>query len=154
MKRMKSLLMILILTFARCSEKVYPEPSGFLFGSWYGFCVENCIHVYKLEKGKLFPDGMSTRYQSEDITFQNTPLDDKWAKKAEELYRLFPPYLNNNPNSTIGCPDCHDQGVIYLAFEENGKLTEWKIDPVENNYPPEIEVFMIALKELIAEMPR
>ncbi len=145
---------MLSMTFAGCAEKVYPDPSAFVFGSWYGFCLENCIHVYKLENGKLFPDDMGTRYQTEEITFQKTPLDDKLAKKAEDLYRLFPSYLRKNPNLIIGCPDCHDQGVLYLAFEENGKLTEWKIDPVETDYPPEIEAFLIAMKELIAEMPK
>jgi len=156
MKRMKRLFLplIIILTFVACSEKVYPDPSAFLFGSWYGFCIENCIHLYKLENGKLYPDDMSTRFQSNDITFQKTPLGENLAKKAEELYRLFPSYLRKNPNMTIGCPDCYDQGVIYLAFEENGKLTEWKIDPDKNNYPPEIEAFMMAMKKLIAEMPK
>lgn len=147
-------LFILSMTFGGCAEKVYPDPSAFVFGSWYGFCIENCIHVYKLENGKLYPDDMSTRYQSEDISFQKTPLDEKWAKKAQELYALFPAYLNKNPNMTIGCPDCHDQGVLYLAFEGNEKPIEWKIDPVENDYPPEIKVFMTAMKELISELPR
>lgn len=156
MKGIKRLLLSLILGlgFAGCAEKAYPDPSAFVFGSWYGFCIENCIHVYKLENGKLYPDDLSTRHQSEEITFQTTPLDEKWAKKAQKLYELFPAYLSKNPNLTIGCPDCHDQGVLYLAFEENGKLKEWKIDPVENNYPPEITTFMIAMKELISEMPR
>lgn len=152
MKRL-ILPLIIILTFAGCTEKVSPDPSAFVFGIWHGFCLENCIHVYKLENGKLYLDDMSTRYQSGSITFQKTPLDDKLAKKAEELYRLFPSYLRKNPNTTIGCPDCHDQGVIYLAFEENGELTEWKIDPDKNDFPPEIEAFMIAMRELMAEMP-
>ena len=156
MKRMKRLFLplFLILTLAGCSEKVYPDPSAFVFGSWYGFCLENCIHLYKLENGKLYPDDMDTRFQSETITFERTPLEDKLAKKAEELFRLFPSYLRKNPNTTIGCPDCYDQGVIYLAFEENGELIEWKIDPDKNDYPPEIEAFMVAMKELIEEMPR
>jgi hypothetical protein len=158
MKRMKRLFLplFLILTLAGCSEKVYPDPSAFVFGSWYGFCLENCIHLYKLENGKLYPDDMDTRFQSETITFESTPLEDKLAKKAEELLRLFPSYLRKNPNTTIGCPDCYDQGVIYLGFEENGKLTEWKIDPDMdiNDYPQEIEAFMVAMKELIAKMPR
>lgn len=145
---------IFILSFTGCSEKNYPEPSAFVFGSWYGFCLENCIHLYNLENGKLYPDDMDTRFQSEAISFQKTPLDEKLAKKAEELYRLFPSYLRKNPDITIGCPDCHDQGVIYLALEENGKLIEWKIDPDINEYPSEIEAFMISIKELIAEMPR
>ncbi len=148
------LVIILSLTLAGCAEKGYPEPSAFVFGSWYGFCLEKCIHVYKLENGKLFLDNMSIRNQSEDISFQKTPLDEKWAKKAEELYKLFPAYLNKNPNIIIGCPDCHDQGVLYLAFEGKGKPIEWKIDPVENEHPREIEAFMRALKELISELPR
>lgn len=156
MKGIKRLLLPLILglSLAGCAEKVIPDANGFVFGSWYGFCIENCIHVYKLENGKLYPDDMSTRHQSEEITFEKTPLDEKWAKKAQELYELFPAYLSKNPNLTIGCPDCHDQGVLYLAFEENEKSIEWKIDPVENNYPPEIKVFIDEMKELISELPR
>lgn len=156
MKGMKRLFLPLILgmSFAGCAEQVYPDPSGFVFGSWYGFCIENCIHVYKLENGKLYTDDLSTRHQSEEITFQTTPLGENLAKKAEELYRLFPSYLRKNPNMTIGCPDCYDQGVLYLAFEGNEKPIEWKIDPVENDYPPEIKVFMAELKKLISELPR
>lgn len=156
MKSMKRLLLALILSLslASCAEKVYPDPSQFIFGSWYGFCKENCIHVYKLENGKLYLDDMSTRYQAEEITFQKTPLDDKWAKKAAELFSLFPSYLRKNPNLTIGCPDCNDQGLLYLAFTENAEVNEWKIDPNMNNVPPEIEAFMFAMKELISEMPR
>jgi len=44
--------------------------------------------------------------------------------------------------------------VLYLAFEGNEKPIEWKIDPVENEHPPEIEAFMTALKKLISELPR
>lgn len=89
MKRL-ILPLIIILAFAGCAEKVTPDPSAFVFGGWHGLCLENCIHLYKLENGKLYLDDMSTRYQSGAITFQKTPLDDKLAKKAEELYRLFP----------------------------------------------------------------
>lgn len=62
---------------------------------------------------------MSARYQSEDMS------------------------LKKNPNLTIGCPDCHDQGALYLAFEDNGEVNEWKIDPDTNNYLPEIEALMM-----------
>jgi len=72
---------------------------------------------------------------------------------AKELFDNLPPYSKNHPNETFGCPDCVDQGKIYMEIKINGVVEYWNIDADLNQLLEEIREFASMLLETVDSLP-
>jgi hypothetical protein len=148
------LLTVLFVLLASCKVKDNTiEPSQteyFIFGTGYGECVGNCSHFFQISNSKIYPDDMLGAYTQ--MKFSSTPLSNDKYLLAKSLLDSLPQYLTNNPNITIGCPDCVDQGKIYIEFKSNGVIIYWNIDTNTKDYPKEIESYITKLKKIVEEL--
>jgi hypothetical protein len=147
------LLPLYILILTGCAKKATPEtaaamPERFAFGTAYGECGGNCATFYLLNDGKIYLDDME--YFTGPLSFANIALDDEKYRKAKQLAINIPSYLLNNP--TFGCPDCHDQGLVYIEYKRDGKLMYWKIDNDTDKQPQEIRSYISQLKDVMQQI--
>jgi hypothetical protein len=98
----------------------------FIFGTTYGFCFGNCTHLYKYENDQVFADEMD-RFELENLVFSNENQPEI-VSIAEELLDQFPSELLNSTEERYGCPDCHDQGTIFLQRKIGQDVQSWYLD--------------------------
>jgi hypothetical protein len=116
------------------------SPAFFSFGASYGFCVGDCANFYLIEKQQIFPDDM--KILQKPLIFKSTALNNEKYLIAKPLIDSFPAYLINNPDTTFGCPDCYDQGAIYLELKNEEGVKYWNIDMDEKGQPGEIRDYI------------
>jgi len=158
---MKQLLYVslLLLVFASCEkeraqrpikETGLPESVVFSFGVSRGFCVGECTKFYSITNEQLFPDDM--QQLQKPLVFKTTALSNEKYLIAKSLTDSFPAFLTNNPDTTFGCPDCHDQGAIYLEVKDDGVVKYWNIDTDETRQPAEIKAYIQQLFAVLNQL--
>ena len=74
-------------------------------------------------------------------------------KKSQILSQLadnFPRVLLNSDQETYGCPDCADQGTIFLQRKIDDQIRSWFIDTrVQDDWPKELKEYHTLLKSKI-----
>lgn len=139
----KALLFLALLAAFGCkkeSSKLNVDHLDyFAFGTAFGFCGGNqCVTLFQLQGQNLYPDADVTRQQffAGEITFQTTSLPSDKIALAQDLLAKFPPALLDESEEHIGCPDCSDQGTIYVEVKEGDSVRRWRIDPFLDQYKP------------------
>lgn len=142
------------LLFNSCNDKdcIDPDISGYLvFGQFYGFCVgDDCVKIFKLESNKLLEDtnknypGPIDFYEGEYVD-----LDNSYFEQVKDLMDYFPEELLNENDTIFGCPDCTDQGGLYIEYNFNGVHKFWIIDNFTGNVPAYLYDFMEKVSEKI-----
>jgi len=155
MKKINILLSIVFgVLIVSCSKDVSTEPSEsdyLIFGHYYGLCQgETCIEIFKLESNKLLEDindnypGGRDFYNGNYIALGNTKFD-----LVRNLMDYFPDNLLNENDTFIGCPDCVDQGGLYIEYNFNGIRKFWRIDQSKRNVQNYLHDFMDKVNEKI-----
>lgn len=126
------------LLAAQCEKEdtqLLPEDeySEFIFGVAYGFCGGNCVHLFKMTDGNIYPDLMD-KGNPEEATFSSVPLNDQKYQLAVPIREQFPEALFDE-KETIGCPDCADQGGYYIQLTRDGEVFKWRIDTQTKSLP-------------------
>ncbi len=103
-----------------------------IFGTTFGFCAGNCTQLFKLTTSQLFEDDNEYFVRGEVVKFKSQPLSNAKLAMAEELCKTFPYDKIKSEAETLGCPDCHDQGLIYFELKKNGVVKKWYVDPDAN----------------------
>ncbi len=121
-----------------------------VFGHYYGFCVEQCFVPFKLTKTQLEIDGDET-YLTQNYTFKATDtLSDTAFNNAFALLSAVPTDLvKAKPGKVYGCPDCTDQGGLYLEITKGNITTKVFID---NFNTPDQPASVLAFKEQVKEV--
>jgi hypothetical protein len=150
---MKQLIVFLsiLLAFSNCkkdkSSTVALNTDYFAFGTAYGFCAGNCATFFLIKENVLYPDSMDKL--TSPLLFNNKPMSEEKLILASKLKDNFPKYLLDNPNSVIGCPDCHDQGGIYIELRKEGTLLKWSIDTDSSQQPIVIRSYIQSVADCI-----
>ncbi len=122
-----------LIAIAGCKKEEPAVDKYFIFGKAYGECGGNCATFFKVQEGNVYADDML--YYTGQVSFSNVPLAPSKYVLAKHLADSFPSYLYAHPDTTFGCPDCHDQGGLYLKREINGSIQYWNID-TDTAYQP------------------
>lgn len=146
------LLLLILATLSGCRENNEPGSDGSLvFGVAYGLCVGDCAHFFQIKDGALFKDNME-RYPGDELQFDSNPLPEDKYLLAKSLLPQFPAYLRERPNSTIGCPDCADQGGYHLILNSNSESQYWHIDTSTGSQPEEIKAYMDQVRIILEQL--
>ena len=86
------------------------------------------------------------------LIFKSTALNNEKYLIAKPLIDSFPAYLINNPDTTFGCPDCFDQGLLYIELKSNDGIRYWNIVMDENSQPAEIRDYVRKLLTVLSEL--
>lgn len=123
-----------------------------IFGKFYGFCGGNCTHLYKMTATELFADNMDRYEYDKEVTFDKTNLGAAKIEIAKTVCSQYTSEIKNEKNERIGCPDCHDQGNIYVELKQNGKVQKWYIDPSLNAQPAYLQPFAKAIEDAVVKL--
>lgn len=120
----------------------------FIFGTAQGMCMGDCAKIFKLEGEKLFADDVVEHLINENVTFQTTSLTTDKVTLATVLRDQVPAELLSETKDRIGCPDCYDQGTIFIKIKTDGQERFWFIDPDHAQYAE----FCKAVREAVGQM--
>lgn len=138
----------MLLGMGSCSKKESPAPipSGdyLVFGTSYGMCAGNCSPRFRIQGGSLYPSD----------TAYDAPMSKAAYDSALILWTDFPVYLTAHPDTTFGCPDCHDQGGIYIQRKAGGVSSTWHIDTDTATQPETIRPYITRLYKLVYELKK
>ena len=144
-----ALLFITVLNY-NCSsdDSIHIDKNDYLiFGHFYGMCVgDGCVLTYKLTDDTLYED-INHNYLGTDLNFK--ALDNNTFEQVKDLANYVPSELLNETESVFGCPDCADQGGLFIEISKNGVVKSWRIDQYKNNVPAYLYTFMDQVNEKI-----
>jgi hypothetical protein len=125
------------------------QNTVFVFGFAYGECGGNCAHFVKIDSGKVYIDDMVYYSGDSNLKFLTQPLIQSKYNLAKKVLDSLPAFFNNMPDSTFGCPDCHDQGGYHVSLTRNNIKRSWHLDPDFTYSKPDLNRFTYLIKQTI-----
>ena len=159
MKKLHTMMLVLFgfsFLAADCSKEnndpnTVDENTELIFGNYFGHCFGNCVHLYKMKDGELFADLMDQGNPAE-ATFGSTPLTNEKYQEAMPVMETFPEELLDEEKSTIGCPDCADQGGYFIQITRDGETRTWKLDTNQNSLPSYLKSYTNLIRETMEKL--
>src|SRR5690606_17264175 len=102
--------------------------------------------IFKLTDEGLFED-VSDSYLATEFEF--SPLGAEAFNVARDLQQALPAPLLNSTDSSFGCPDCADQGGLYIEISTNGERRSWRIDQDKSMVPGYLHFYMDKINQVI-----
>lgn len=126
--------MIMMLSCTQPAEDDY-----FIFGHSFGLCGgEECVETFKIIDNQIFEDTEDNYGNKGPYDFEL--LDKSSYNLANHLQSMLPDELKNE-DDVIGCPDCYDQGGIYIEIMRNKEKSSWWMDMDSKNLPDYLHSF-------------
>ena len=150
-KALITTLALIGLLFTSCSESdnsVQANKMDYLiFGHFHGECLgEGCVETFKLTGDKLYEDTLDI-YNAENLAF--VELSREKFELVKDIIDYFPNKLLNDKDTRFGCPDCRDQGGVFIQYSENGIVKSWRIDKDKDVVPEYLHNFINKVNEKI-----
>ena len=131
MNRIAALVCIAVVALSSCHKD--PRVSAIneiVFGTYYNNCGGTCFHIYRIDNNKLQKD-TSVQYFGSYRDFVFSPdrtLTQAQYNSVQYLVDEVPDDMLNITTKVYGCPDCYDQGGIYISITRNGANTRYLFD--------------------------
>lgn len=130
-----------------------PQDRKLAFGTYFGFCLGECIHIYKIENEAVFQMATSERVNlTQELDFVTAALPGDAYETAKPLLENFPDELLAEEETTIGIPDAYDQGGIYLELTEAGVSTKWFLDSNVSALPEYLQAYAQQIKDVTEQL--
>ncbi len=147
-------LFVIILLFTGCTNDDFgPVASStdfeyLIFGHFHGECFgEECIETFKLTSDQLFED--TTDVYGGLGPFNFMELEEDRFQVAKDLVNYFPSQLLISRFETFGCPDCSDQGGLFINYSKGEEEDSWWIDRNKDQVPEYLHEFIDAVDKKI-----
>ncbi len=131
------------LSLLSCHKKeddMYVKNSDYLvIGTFYRQGENTEAQTYMLINGKVFKTANNHYTRSGRSSFEK--LGDEKYREVSGLITDFPVQLLKDYKNIYGCPDCHHEGGIFLAYKKDGELRKWKIDKDTTKTPVFLHVY-------------
>lgn len=154
MKGIKKINIILIACcfLAACTKekRTFTAANSFVFGASYSLCMDDCATFFKIQDQQLYPD--NTNSYVNPLIFSGTPMSHDQYLLAKQLQDSLPAYLTSHTDTSYGCPDCHDQGMVHIQQTVNGVRRSWIIDAEVSAIPVEIRHYIEQVKAIILQL--
>ena len=139
-----------LLVFSSCNKS---EKTDYLvFGKFYGFCAgDDCVKMYKVTSKNLYKEASADYPGNEEYNgkFQ-TKINDKLSI-AKPLLSMIPEKLKEE-EAFIGCPDCSDQGGVFVEYKADGETYIFRIDNFRDNIPEYLHDFLDEIDSIIEDL--
>ena len=144
-------LSALLVSFCSKDEGSTKNDIDYLiFGHFYGHCMgEDCVKMYKLTDDQLLEDTTDS-YLATDFEF--IPMGKEKFEMVRSLIYAIPDQLLEEDKDTLGCPDCADQGGLYIEISNQGSMKNWRIDQDKSAVPVYLHDFMDQVNAAIGEL--
>ena len=128
----------MMISCQKAEDPLVDNPDDFLvFGRFYGFCMgEKCIEIYRLQDGRIYED-VKDQYVSNESFYQGDfePLSEEKYQQVKDLWNVIPSAIYEEDQVRFGCPDCADQGGIYLEIKTGTFHAFWILDQSKSEVP-------------------
>ncbi|MEH0156018.1 hypothetical protein V6R21_17860 [Limibacter armeniacum] len=156
MKRIFKVICLLLIVnlYLSCDDDdtmsiIAPSEGDYMiFGTSYGFCAGNCTNLFLLKDSLLFEDDDVERGIPDTVPFKEEPLEHSSYDIAKVLWNELPQELLSSNDTVFGCPDCADQGAIYLKLRLEGQIYEYRIDTYDEQLPEFLIPFSNKVEEI------
>jgi hypothetical protein len=138
-----TLLFIAILFVAACNNDDGGMEDYLIFGHHFGFCAgEECLEYFRVTGTELveYEDNCTPGILSSCIP-DSKKLSDAKFTFAQNLIANFPDSLFSETATTIGCPDCADQGGLYLEIKQGDVIRFWDLDNDNSSLPTYLRAY-------------
>lgn len=145
MKNNLILLLIVAALLGACNkdETKFSKNEFLVFGHFHGECLgERCVEIFKLEHDKVSEDSNDRYPTTELYKGSYDEMDNASYKAVKDLPDFFPSELLNETESRLGCPDCADQGGLYIEYKFDGVHESWIIDKRKDDIPAYLHEFV------------
>ncbi|WP_306640560.1 hypothetical protein [Sanyastnella coralliicola] len=121
------------------------------FGHFYGECAgDGCVETYRLTGSNLYKD-VADNYPGAG-PYEFVLLSNEAYISALPVLTELPQELLNEESEEIGCPDCADQGGIFIEYVVNEVTYQWRIDQATNAIPEYLVPYVELVNGKIAEI--
>lgn len=149
-------LLSLIVLFAGCSKdddvptlSNFREVDSLIFGWYYGECLgESCVETFRLTENALYEDVNDPYAGSSAFKFTDRKTDEIF-EQAQILTDDFPTQLLREPDQTFGCPDCADQGGMFIQVSTSSGNQTWRLDQGKTDVPKYLHEYMGKVNSII-----
>ncbi len=158
MKKLFFLLIILMTVFiTSCNDDDENVATDYIiFGQYYGFCQgDDCLKYFKVDDEHVYEyeDSCIPIPVSSCIDTSPPELGNDEFLIAETLFDDFPEDLFDETETTLGCPDCADQGGIFLEIKRGSDDRRyWYIDNSQNALPTYLHAYTDKIKSVIDQI--
>jgi len=156
----RSLLFLISLFVLISCEKDVPFTNigteHYVFGHFYGFCRgEQCIEIFKVTSTEILED-QTDKYPDRDKLFTGNfkTMPNVNHTTIVDLIKNVPDSLWLEEEIVIGCPDCADQGGIYIEVKRDNEHKFWLIDNSEAAQPQYLKEYARSLRAAIEQLSR
>ncbi len=150
-------LLFFLLAAFQCSpgdEKEGTVQDYLLFGTKFGFCVSACNRLYYLDSEGLYQYISKTRetIAAEEFKSKGVLLSKEKFTSYKHLLSSVPSELSLIETETFGCPNCYDQGEIYIEFKNDKGLKSFRADTKIVDNPSWLQPFAAELKKAVEDL--
>jgi len=149
MKNLTLLLLAVSLFFSCEKTEKLQGDEYFIFGTYNGFCVQNCTTLFKLEGGHLFADKMDKFIPGDELQFEENALSEDKFKLASDVFVDLPDKLQDTLEKSFGCPGCVDQDIILLVYFDGSDRMEWTVDTDIEMLPDYLQDYAQEIQDLV-----
>lgn len=151
-QKMKRILFffLAVFVFSSCNKSI--KSDYLIFGEFYGFCVgDDCVKMYKVTSKNLYK-ATSPEYPG------NEKYNGKFNTKINDELSVAKPLLNMIPEDLkdeeifIGCPDCADQGGVFVEYSLDGEIYFFRIDNFRDNVPEYLHDFLDEIDSVVEDL--
>jgi len=123
-----------------------------IYGTYAGECLGHCAHIFKFSNDTLLSDTSNDFLEYhfgriKNYVFKGIPLNRNRYLKAKKIMDSIPPFLFTTETERFGCPDCRDQGGIYLQIKTKDALKTFTIDTDISIVPKELWNYVSLLRQ-------
>jgi len=148
---MKRFLILIVVLISISGCKKAEKTDYLIFGKFYGFCVSDCITLYKVTNKNLYLEKPSDYLENEIYKGNFSNKINNKLSIAKPLLDMVPTKLLDE-ELFIGCPDCADQGGYFIQYEKDGEEYYFKIDTFKDNVPDYLHDFLNEVDAVMADL--
>ncbi len=135
MKKQILCLFTCLLFVYSCKKDEYVHPDYIVFGSFGGFCQNDCRYVFYLDSHQLLEDTTQMFYQNKSLTAFHKKLSDEKFNIAKDLLHKVPLALTKSNKTTFIDINIADQPIYYAQILLDGRTYSWTFDNLPNSTP-------------------
>lgn len=108
----------------------------------FGYFGQMGCNYYQVKNSAIYE---GTGCQTDSAGFINILPQHKYNLSQALIYNL-PVALSNMPDTSLGCPNCADQGGWYVEYRLNGRVKKYHLDNDTAALPANIKFYVQMMK--------
>lgn len=138
-----------MLVFCSCSSTNRENIEYIIYGTFAGECVGHCATMYKLEETRVLVDTSDSFFDNygRSIRFNTDTLEKQYVAQAQAVKQQLPELLLRSSSREFGCPDCHDQGGIFIELKSGSTIKRFYIDIELDKIPGELTDYVKLIRK-------